>query len=183
MTHIALDNDLPGITGLMANRPDTAAPLNHLAETLLRAPASLPQGERELIAAYVSHLNRTPFCAGSHSAFAAAQLVEGQALVDAVLADPATAPIGAKLRALLAVAAEVQAAARAISDEAVAEARRAGASDADLHDTVLIAASFCMFNRYVSCLDTALPESDDYYLKSAHRITTVGYGRAVSVSG
>lgn len=75
----------------------------------------------------------------------------------------------------------MQAAARPVSAEAVAEARQAGASDADLHDTVLIAASFCMFNRYVSCLDTALPASDDYYVKSAHRITTVGYGRAVNV--
>ncbi|MFC8535854.1 carboxymuconolactone decarboxylase family protein [Streptomyces sp. NPDC057249] len=182
MTHIALDNDLPGISGLMANRPDTAAPLNQLAETLLRAPASLPQGERELIAAYVSHLNRTPFCAGSHGAFAAAQLEDGRAVVDAVLADPATAPVSPRLRALLAVAAEVQAAARPVTAAAVAEAREAGASDTDLHDTVLIAASFCMFNRYVSCLDTALPESDDYYLASARRITTVGYGRPMSVS-
>ncbi|MEE1736266.1 carboxymuconolactone decarboxylase family protein [Streptomyces sp. BE147] len=175
MTHIALDNDLPGISGLMAHRPDTGEPLGKLADALLTAPSSLSRGERELIAAYVSELNGTEFCSASHSAFAAAQLDGGRALVDAVLTDAATAPVGPKLRALLRVAAEVQAAARPVSDEAVAAARAEGADDTDLHDTVLIAAAFCMFNRYVDGLATALPTDPADYTRTAERIVARGY--------
>ncbi|MGX1134214.1 putative peroxidase-related enzyme [Streptomyces glaucescens] len=175
MPHIDLDNDQPGIRGLMAHRPDTAAPLGRLAETLLRSPLSLTRGERELIAAYTSHLNSTPYCARSHGAFAAAQLEAGHDLVDAVLADPDTAPITPRLRALLRIAAEVRGPVRPVAPETVAAARAAGADDRQIHDTVLIAAAFCMFNRYVTGLDTELPEDPGYFDEAAKLITTRGY--------
>lgn len=175
MPHIETGNDLPGIVGLMAHRPDTAAPLNQLADALLRAPSSLRPGERELIAAYVSELNETRFCADSHSAFAAAQLDGGQDLVAAVLTDPDRAPVSGRLRALLRIAAEVRAAARPVPDEMIAAARAEGADDTDLHDTVLIAAAFCMYNRYVNCLATELPEDAAHYTDSARRIVHHGY--------
>lgn len=175
MTHIALDNDLPGISGLMAQRPDTAGPLGDLANALLRAPSSLSAGERELIAAYVSELNGTEFCSASHSAFAAAQLPGGRDLVAAVLADPDTAPVSGKLRALLRIAAEVREAARPVSEKAIAAARAEGADDTDVHDTVLIAAAFCMYNRYVNGLATAVPSDPAYYALSAERIVSQGY--------
>lgn len=180
MTHIAIDNDLPGISGLMAQRPDTGAPLNRLAETLLRSGDSpLTRGERELIAAYVSHLNSTPFCARSHSAFAAAQLEGGAEVVGAVLADPAGAPVSALLKSLLRIAAEVQARARPVSDGAVRAARAEGATDGHLHDTVLIAAAFCMYNRYVSGLATDVPSDPAYYEVAADVIVRHGYGAAL----
>jgi uncharacterized peroxidase-related enzyme len=182
MPHIALRNDLPGIIGLMAHRPDTGGPLGDLANALLRAPSSLEPGERELIAAYVSRLNNTEFCASSHGAFAAAQLAGGRELVRDVLADPGTAPISGRLRALLGVAAEVQSAARAVSVEAIAAAREEGADDTDLHDTILIAAAFCMYNRYVSGLATELPKDDAYYEHATQRIVADGY-RAGIVRG
>lgn len=179
MPHIEITHDLPGISGLLAQRPDTGAVLSQLAETLLRGDASpLGRGERELIAAYVSHLNETRFCAGSHSAFAAAQLEGGAGLVEAVLADPGSAPVTPLMRALLRVAAEVRAAAVPVSDAAVAAARAEGATDAHLHDTVLIAAAFCMFNRYVNGLATELPADPSYYGRSAERIVRRGYGAA-----
>lgn len=181
MAHIKITNGQPGITGLMIERPDTAAPLNQLAETLLRGPMSLSRGERELIAAYTSELNTTPFCSGSHSAFAAAQLDGGHDLVASVLRGPDDAPITPRMRALLRIAAEVRGEVRAVSDEAVAAARAEGADDAEIHDTVLIAASFCLFNRYVTCLDTEVPGDPAYYDQAAQRIVTHGYG-AVSAT-
>ncbi|MER6912771.1 alkylhydroperoxidase [Streptomyces sp. NPDC000594] len=176
MAHIALDNDLPGISGLMAHRPDTAEPLGHLADVLLRGPSPISRGDRELIAAYVSQLNATPFCAGSHGAFAAAQLPGGETLVASVLADPDTAPITPLLRALLRIAAEVRSAAAPVAEETLAAARAAGAGDTEIHDTVLIAASFCMYNRYVSGLATTVPEVD-HYRASALRVVAHGYRR------
>ncbi|MFJ5228407.1 carboxymuconolactone decarboxylase family protein [Kitasatospora sp. NPDC088391] len=177
MPHITLTNGLPGISGLLTQRPDTAAPLNRLAETLLHSPQSpaLSRGERELIAAYTSELNETEFCSGSHSAFAAAQLEGGAELVKAVLTDLDGAPVTPRLRALLRIAAAVRGPVRALPAELVAEARAAGADDEQIHDTVLIAAAFCLYNRYVTCLDTELPADPGYYAEGAERIVARGY--------
>ncbi|MEU1603069.1 carboxymuconolactone decarboxylase family protein [Micromonospora matsumotoense] len=178
MAHIDLGLDekaFPGITGPMRYRPETAKPLNALAEVLLRAPhPTLTPGERELIAAYVSGLNECRFCCASHSAFAAAQLPTGMTLVDQVRADPDTAPISAKLRALLRIAAAVQAGGRQVTTELVEAARGEGGTDLEIHDTVLIAAAFCMFNRYVDGLGTFAPEGEGYEATAA-RIVEHGY--------
>ncbi|MEU1228972.1 carboxymuconolactone decarboxylase family protein [Streptomyces sp. NPDC005828] len=179
MPHIEITHDLPGISGLFAQRPDTAVVLSQLAETLLRSgPSPLARGERELIAAYVSHLNRTAFCAGSHSAFAAAQLDGGAELVASVLADVDAAPVTPLLRALLKVAAEVQEKAAPVSDGAIAAARAEGATDTHIHDTVLIAAAFAMFNRYVNGLATDVPSDTSFYDVAADLIVNHGYGAA-----
>jgi uncharacterized peroxidase-related enzyme len=170
----------PGITGPMRYRPETAKPLNELAEVLLRAPNTLPPGERELIAAYVSGLNHCEFCCSSHSAFAAAQLDQGMALVDQVRVDPALAPISAKLRALLRIAGAVQVSGREVTPTMVGDARALGATDVEIHDTVLIAAAFCMFNRYVDGLGTFAPQDPDAYTASAELIVRHGYGAAAA---
>ncbi|MEW2379204.1 carboxymuconolactone decarboxylase family protein [Micromonospora sp. NPDC047812] len=180
MAHIDLGLDErahPGITGPMRFRPETAKPLNELAETLLRAPhPTLTPGERELIAAYVSGLNECRFCCASHSAFAAAQLPSGMRLVDQVRADPATAEVNDKLRALLEIAGAVQRSGRDVTAELVKAARVAGATDLEIHDTVLIAAAFCMFNRYVDGLGTLAPEDPAVYERTAEHIVRYGYG-------
>ncbi|MFF5054888.1 carboxymuconolactone decarboxylase family protein [Micromonospora sp. NPDC000663] len=181
MAHIDLGVDekqFPGITGPMMYRPETAKPLNELAEVLLRSPNSLPAGERELIAAYVSGRNECTFCCASHSAFAAAQLDEGMDLVDQVRADLDSAPISAKLRALLRIAGAVQVSGRNVTAELVESARTQGATDVEIHDTVLIAAAFCMFNRYVDGLGTFAPTGHDAYAETTRRIIEVGYGAA-----
>ncbi|GHE06526.1 carboxymuconolactone decarboxylase [Streptomyces alanosinicus] len=179
MPHIELGNDLPGIVSLFAFRPETAAPLSELAEVLLRGPSALSQGERELIAARVSHLNSCSFCTDSHAAFAAAQLDQGMSLVDQVRTDPAAAPVSDKLKALLAVADAVQEGGRAVTDEHIKTARAAGATDREIHDTVLIAAAFCMYNRYVDGLATTVPDQSAAYTEMAEHITTHGYRGAV----
>lgn len=178
MAHIDLGIDErrhPGINGLMEFRPQTARPLGELAEVLLRGAHSLTPGERELIAAYVSSLNECEFCSGSHSAFAAAQLDDGMAVVDAVRADLDSAPVSEKLRALLRIAAVVREDGRKVTPELVEAARAQGADDVEIHDTVLIAAAFCMFNRYVDGLGTLPPENPQGYVEAARRIVEVGY--------
>ncbi|MER6381026.1 carboxymuconolactone decarboxylase family protein [Streptomyces sp. NPDC001118] len=179
MPHIELGNDLPGIVSLFAFRPETAAPLSELAEVLLRGPSALDRGERELIAARVSHLNSCSFCTDCHAAFAAAQLDQGLPLVDQVRTEPATAPVSDKLKALLAVADAVHKSGRDVTDEHIRTARSAGATDTEIHDTVLIAAAFCMFNRYVDGLATTLPDRPAAYTEMAEHITTHGYRSAV----
>jgi uncharacterized peroxidase-related enzyme len=173
--HIPLNPELPGITGLFAFRPQTAEPMMALAEVLLRGESSLSRGERELIAAYVSGCNDCEFCTASHSAVAAAQLPEGMELVEAVRKDPDTAAVEPKIRALLKIAGSVAQGGRAVTDDQVVAARAEGATDLEIHDTVLIAAAFCMFNRYVDGLATAVPESPEGYLMAAERLVHQGY--------
>lgn len=178
MAHIELGLDEtrhPGINGLLTFRRETGRPLEALADALLVAPNSLTRGERELIAAYVSSLNECTFCAGSHSAFAAAQLPEGMPLVEQVRADLDTAPVSPKLRALLRIAAVVQQDGRKVTAGLVDAARAEGATDVEVHDTVLIAAAFCMFNRYVDGLGTLAPGDPRAYEAIAPGIVAAGY--------
>lgn len=175
MPHIDLPQDVPGIRGPMIFRPETAKPLSELAEVLLRADNTLSRGERELIAAYVSWLNQCQYCQRSHGTFAAFQLEGSWDVVDAVKLDPDTAPISEKMKALLAIAAKVQQDGRSVTSADVLAARQEGATDVEIHDTVLIAAAFCMYNRYVDGLATWAPDDQSLYDKSATRIVEEGY--------
>ncbi len=182
MPHIALNSDEPGIRGLLRFRPETGRPLSDLAEVLLRGPSALTRGERELIAAYVSALNDCRYCTSAHSACAAAQLPGGMALVQQVRADAGHALVSAKLKALLEIASAVQQSGLSVSAEDVAAARAAGATDVEIHDTVLIAAAtvliaaaFCMFNRYVDGLATVAPQDPAVYAAGAQRLVMDGY--------
>jgi uncharacterized peroxidase-related enzyme len=178
MSHIQLGVDealLPGITGPLVFRPQTAGPLTQLAETLLRGENTLSRGERELIAAYVSSRNECEFCTNSHSAFAAAQLDEGMPLVLQVRADPDHAPIAPKLAALLRIAGAVAESGRKVTTELVDAARGKGATDEEIHDTVLIAAAFCMYNRYVDGLGTLPAGRAEDYEAVAQFVVADGY--------
>jgi uncharacterized peroxidase-related enzyme len=175
MPHIDLPQGLPGILGPMAFSPQTARPLNQLAEVLLRADNTLTSGERELIAAYVSYHNDCHFCHSSHGAAAAHHLDGDAQLVSDVKLDADRAAVSDKLKALLAIAARVREGGKALSREDVALARRRGATDREIHDTVLIAAAFCMFNRYVDGLATWAPEEPEAYEEAGRRLAEEGY--------
>jgi uncharacterized peroxidase-related enzyme len=177
MPHIDLPTDLPGILGPMAFRPETAKPLNELVEVLLRGDHSLSRGERELIAAHVSRLNRTQFCEQAHGTFAALQLDGGWEVVDSVFADIGTAKVSEKMKALLRIATAVQAGGLEVTSEMIEAARAEGATDIELHDTVLIAAAFCMYNRYVDGLATWAPPNREDYEDNGRRVVEHGYAQ------
>jgi alkylhydroperoxidase family enzyme len=96
--------------------------------------------------------------------------------VRSVLSDADTAAVSDKLRALLRIAAAVREDGRKVTPDLVAAARTEGATDVEIHDTVLIAAAFCMFNRYVDGLGTLPAAEPAMYAAMANRITTEGYG-------
>jgi uncharacterized peroxidase-related enzyme len=179
MAHINLPNEmLPGIVGLFEFRPETAAPLRLLAETLLRGDSSLSAGERELIASYVSHLNDCHFCHTSHGAAATAHLDMDIDMIDDIKANFQSIPVSSKLRALLQIAAKVQKGGKHVSEDDILAAKEEGATDMEIHDAVLIAAAFCMFNRYVDGLGTWAPESNEDYREMGNRMAFEGYVRA-----
>ncbi len=179
MAYIKLPEGLPGVRGAMAFRPATAKPLNELVEVLLHAPNTLSPGERELIATYVSYLNECHYCQSIHGAIAAASLNGDEDLVKRVKADFAHAEISDKLKALLVIASKVQKGGKQVTTQDVAAARDLGATDLEIHDTVLIAAAFCMFNRYVDGLGTFQPDDEAMYRERGKKVARDGY---VSVS-
>jgi len=174
MPHITLPN-LPGIRGPMAFRPETSKPLNELVEVLLRHPNSLSQGERELIATYVSAQNNCHYCQSIHGAIAAAHLDGNEELVQCVKQDFASADISPKLKALLVIAGKVQQDGKKVTSEDVHAAREQGATDLEIHDTVLIAAAFCMYNRYVDGLATVQPQDPTLYRERGKMVARNGY--------
>jgi uncharacterized peroxidase-related enzyme len=175
MTYIKTDIPQPGIVELLFYKGPTGKALSNLAHTLLHGPSQLTSGERELIASYVSNLNNCEFCHESHSASANFHLNDGGKIVNSVKSDPAKALVSEKMKALLKIAGQVQISGRNVTLEAVEGARRKGASDEDIHDTVLIAAAFCMFNRYVDGLGTNLPAEKSEYIPMGKRMAQIGY--------
>ena len=174
MAHIALPEGLPGISGAFAFRPETAKPMRELAHVLLHEPNSLAPGERELIATYVSSQNDCYFCQTSHGAAAACHL-GGEDVVRRVKVDFESAPVSPKLKALLAIAGKVQSDGKLVTGEDVERARHEGASDMEIHDTVLIAAAFCMYNRYVDGLKTWQPRDAGMYVEMGKHLAEQGY--------
>ncbi|HKD60724.1 MAG TPA: peroxidase-related enzyme [Terracidiphilus sp.] len=175
MPHIALSPEHIGIRGALAFRPETARPMNELVEILLAGPSTLSKGERELIATYVSSRNCTHFCASIHGMIAAAHLGGDEVLVKQVKTDFARADISPKLKALLVIAGKVQQDGKLVTTEDVEAARQLGATDLEIHDTVLIAAAFCMFNRYVDGLDTVQPDDEALYRERGRMVARNGY--------
>ncbi len=170
MAHIHVPDGLPGILGPMAVSPESAEALRELVEVLLRGPNTLTSAEHELIATYVSSQNDCCFCQLSHGAAAAEHLDGNCELVDRVKSNYATAEISEKLKALLTIAGKVQKGGKHVTTEDVERARTLGATDKEIHDTVLIAAAFCMFNRYVDGLGTWQPTDSLTYREMGRTI-------------
>ncbi len=164
----------------MTPRPETAGPLNELAEVLLRGPSTLTRAERELIGTYVSSENDCRYCQTIHGAVAAHYLGGNEEVVRSVKRDFLNAEVSAKLKALLTIAGKVQQSGKSVTAEDVALARDQGATDLEIHDTVLIAASFCMMNRYVDGLAAWTPERDDFYRERAAKLADQGYVGSVA---
>lgn len=183
MAHIDLPQGMPGILGPLRMYPDTEKPISELTHVLLRGPSSLTPAERELIATYVSYQNHCTFCTKAHGATARHLLGDDAAVEAQVRTDFRQAPISEKLKALIAIADKVQAGGHSVTSEDVERAREAGADDRAIHDTVLIAATFCMFNRYVDGLATWAPEQPEVYDQIGRTLAERGYAAGTASFG
>ena len=174
MPHIPLDENLPGITGILNYRLETALPIRKLTHLLLRGESTLTQGERELIATVVSHGNACQFCTAAHTA--AADLLLGEKeTAELVKKDLSKAPVSMKMKALLAIAKAVQVSGKNVTSEMIADAKAAGATDMEIHDTVLISALFSLYNRLVDGLASVTPTDSAFYDRLAHILVDKGY--------
>jgi uncharacterized peroxidase-related enzyme len=178
MAHIDFGEGIPGIRGPMLFSPETAKPLNDLAQVLLTGPHTLTLAEREMIATYVSSQNDCLFCQSCHGSIAAQHLGGSDAdyeLVSQIKKNYACTPISGKMKTLLAIAGKVQQGGKNVTTDDIARAREQGATDKEIHDTVLIAAAFCMYNRYVDGLATWQPSDPEVYREIGKISAKLGY--------
>lgn len=175
MAYINVPEGVPGIRSLVMFRPETGKPLYELAQVLLRRESTLTEAERELIAAYVSKRNDTMFCMMSHAAASRALYGNDKTIVDDVLKDVQQANISNKMKALLNIAGKVQLLGTEVKPADIDAARSEGATDKEIHDTVLIAAAFCMYNRYVDGLASFTPTDEKEYEAMGKRMAEKGY--------
>jgi uncharacterized peroxidase-related enzyme len=154
--------------------------MSALAQILLHDENSLTRADRELIATYVSDRNGCAYCQTSHGAIAAHHLNGDEETVRQVKQDPQSAPVSDKLKALLLIAGKVQRSGKSVLSEDIELARDRGATDQEIHDTVLIAAAFCMYNRYVDGLGTFAPADLESYRQRAAGVAVNGYMKLVA---
>lgn len=176
MPYIKLEEHLPGITGLLEYRKDSGQPIRELTQILMRGSSTLSEGERELIASVVSNGNHCKFCTTAHTA-AADLLIGDHETSKKAKEDINSAPVSEKMKALLAIALLTRESGKSVTKSAIAKAKDAGATDLEIHDTVLITALFCLYNRYVDGMATSLPSEDSYYDVLAERLVNHGYTR------
>lgn len=177
MPHITLEEHLPGITGLLEYRLDTAFPIRDLTQILLRGPSSLSEAEREMIATVVSAGNGCKFCTAAHTAATDILLGESQTS-NLILTNLADAPISDKMKTLLEIAKAVQLSGKNVTGELIDKVKNQGATDLEIHDTVLIAALFCLYNKYVDGLASVTPTEPGYYQALGEKIVNQGYLRS-----
>lgn len=179
MPYIETKNSTVGIRGLMEFKSSTGIPLAQLAQSLLAGPSPLSRFERELIGSYVCAKNKCEFCSNSHFAIAEAlsSPEERQALQAVKNGDILNSSLSKKMQVLLKIAGLVQESGRLMNSRLAQEARDQGASDEEIHDAVLIAAAFAMYNRYVDGLGALLPENPNLYHEVGQVIAEQGYLR------
>lgn len=175
MTYINTGLPFPGILELLFYKKATGSALSNLAQTLLHGPSTLTSGERELIAAHVSRLNDCECCCDSHSAAANAHFQDNGQTIRCLLESPDQLPVSDKMKSLIGLAGKVQQSGKAVTEAIIGKAKIAGATDEEIHDTILIAAAFCMFNRYVDGMGTRVPSDKQDYKKMGERMAKKGY--------
>ncbi len=176
MPHINIPSQLPGITGLLEARLDSAEPIRDITQFILRAPNSLTEGERELIASIVCSGNECRFCTSAHTTVAARYL-GSMDVVREIIRNPFSGHVSPRIASLLVIARSTGVLGKEVTEEMVQVAKETGATELEIHDTVLIAALFAFYNRYVDGLATDLPIDESYFDSLAERLTTTGYTR------
>jgi len=177
MAYISLDKTKKGMHSLLTFRPEIAQPLTTLMQTLMRTNVGLTMGERELIATFVSSLNGCYICDSIHGEVAQCLLHADFTLIQKVKEDYQEAPVSDKMKTLLTLAKSVQKGGKNVTEEQVALAKNSGATDMEIHDTVLIAALFCMFNRYVDGLGLESNDTVETFRERGKKIAEQGYNQ------
>ena len=163
------------IWDLFAFQESFTVHLARFTHGVLREPATISPGFRELIAAYTSSLNECAFCTRAHAA-AAAELLGDEALVSSVLRDRDRSLLDDREKALLAFVEKVTKNLAAVREHDVEALRTAGWDDEAIYYTITTCALFNLYNRWITA--TGVPEmSADGHRQQGRTLAARGYTR------
>lgn len=167
-------SEYPKIWDLFAFGEDFTGHLARFTQGVIRTPASITPGMRELIAAYTSRLNRCGFCTKAHAA-AASELLGSEALVAAVLDDPDASALDEKDKAMLRFVRKVTLDSAAISQADMPALYAAGWDDEAIYFAITTSALFNFYNRWISA--TGVPPMSDDMHRWQGKLLATGYVR------
>ena len=163
------------IWDLFAFRNDFTVHLARLSQGVMRQPATISPGLRELIAAYTSYQNECAFCTQAHAA-AAVELLQDEALVWNVLRDVDHSAISEKEKLLLRFVGKMTKTLQAVEGVDVQALQAAGWDDEAIYFAITTCALFNFYNRWITA--TGVPEmSEDAHRQQGKSLASRGYGR------
>jgi len=171
----ARNEEYSKIWDLFAFQPSFTHGLSTFTEGVLREPASISPGMRELIAAWTSHLNACRFCTRAHAA-AAAELLGSEELVRGVLGDLETSPLSEKDKAMLRFVAKVTHQLPAFTAADVECVRATGWDDEAIYYGITTCALFNFYNRWITATGVA-EMSEEAHRRQGRHLAQSGYIR------
>jgi uncharacterized peroxidase-related enzyme len=139
--------DKATVPDILKMSPHAGKALLEMHEAIMRAPSALTPGERELISAYVSGLNKCQYCYGVHSQTAKAYEEIPKTAVDNMMDDLETAGFDDKIKPILRFARKLTETPSSITDADAQAVYAAGWDEKALHDAVMVVCCFNSMNR------------------------------------
>lgn len=131
--------------------PEFARPLHEFAQQLMRGSSPFTEGERELLAAYVSRLNRCAFCEAAHTEVAVKYGYDPR-LIQQLDLDLADADIAERLKPVFRYARKLTLLPGQVDEADVTAIYKAGWDDTAVTHAALVCAFFSFMNRWVDGL-------------------------------
>jgi len=175
----ALTSD-SGVRDVLTMNPAAGRALIEYHEAVLRGPSPLSAAERELIAAYVSGLNACHYCHGVHTVTAEALGVPA-GLLKSLLDDPATAPVDAKLKPILAYAMKLTLTPARLTQADADLVAAAGWSERALHDAISVCCLFNFMNRMIE--GHGIEGHAELYRRRGQALKDDGYAPLIKLLG
>ena len=163
------------IWDLFAFQSEFTVHMGRFTHGLLRQPATISPGMRELVAAYTSYQNDCGFCTQAHAA-AAAELLGSEEIVWQALRDLESAPLDEKTKALLRFTARMTRELPALGATDIEALRTAGWDDEAIYYAITTCALFNFYNRWITA--TGVPEmSREAHQRQGRQLASRGYVR------
>ncbi len=163
------------IWDLFAFQNDVTIHLARFTQGVLRTPASITPGFRELIAAYTSFQNECAFCTQAHAA-AAAEMLGDEALVWAALRDLEQSALSAAEKVMLRFVGQVTRNLPSVGAGDIEHLKAAGWDDEAIYFAITTCALFNFYNRWISA--TGVPVmSEEAHRRQGRTLAERGYGR------
>ena len=174
MMRLVIGVRVPDVLRIILHRPEFfGQPYYSWTQAIMRGPSEWSVGQRELFAAYTSHLNECQYCLGHHKATSVRALGD-ERLVQAVLDDWQTAPVDEKTKAMLGFLRKLTLEPFHVGTADIAPLRAAGLSDAAIEDAIHICANFNVINRLADAFGFELPNPRGL-ARSTEILLTRGY--------